>query len=122
MTRSFRILKIRSCFLRPGIFVEVFVLGRLEQLRHGHLLQFGDVRAAALDFLVAVVGLLVETAGKIVIVIGRVGQAAAGRLGRRFPDSVALFQDGIGMIFRFRHGWGLLHIAVFFSVPLGAVL
>ena len=51
--------------LETGIVAESFVPGARQQLRHGHLLQFGDVRGAAFDLLIAEVGLLIEAVGPV---------------------------------------------------------
>src|SRR5262249_39549320 len=54
-------LKNEILFLQAGVIDQSFVLSHLEELRHAHLLQRADVRAAALDLLVTVVDFLVES-------------------------------------------------------------
>ena len=58
-------LEDQILLFETGIVGKALVLGPRQELRHGHLLQFGDVRGAALDLLVAVVGLLVEAVGPV---------------------------------------------------------
>ena len=80
----------------------------LEQLRHGHLLQFADVRAAALDLLVAVVDLRVEALEFLLVLLARARGAggvgrAAGRLLRLACGPVGVEERLLG-----ERGWPLV--------------
>ena len=95
-------LEDQVLLLQPGVVGEPLVLGDLEELRHGHLLQLGDVRAAALDLLVAVVGLGVEADMFLVVEAGiasgglRAGFRRRECLGQTWPAPSDLAGRGRG--------------------------
>ncbi len=55
--------------LEARIIAELLLLGDAEKLGHGHLLQFGDVRGAALDLLIAIIRFLIEADVLLIVMV-----------------------------------------------------
>src|SRR5262249_16717067 len=72
-------LEDQVLLFESGVLGQAFLLGGFEKLRHGHVLQLGDVRTSALDFFVAGVDFLVEIVEVIVCIAGK----ASGWMDRR---------------------------------------
>ena len=64
-------LEDQVLLLEAAVIDQLLRLGDVEELRNRHLLQFGDVRGAAFDLLVAAIGFRIE-ADMFLFAVGRV--------------------------------------------------